>query len=158
MKTAFSVLGFISIMMATALGTEPKPIILFETDGIEVRFRTGDGFGVMLLNDGLREGKSIPRYILAIEKSRTVIDTTDLKVFRSVLGLIPKGAVVFSYSVCGLPTFGLDEDADRRFLKAFQELDLKTPPETRITCRCGVCLHKPGWPGNAVANNPEPQK
>ena len=135
---------------------EDEPLVLYRTGGTEVRFMAGDGFGVMLLNEGGGTGKSQPRFILVIEGSRTVVDTRDPEVFEAVLRRIPRGAVVHAYATCGLPTFGIDEAVQARYLKAFRELGLATPPETRITCICGDCVKKPGWPGNAVANQPAP--
>ncbi len=154
MKLATSVISIILLLVAAVFGDEPERIVLYKRDGIVVKLLRGDGYGYMFINDGVREGKSIPRYILAIEDSRTVIDTKDLKVFRAVLAALPKGIGISQYSTCGLPmAFGLNDEDSNRFIRTFQEFGIATPPETRITCKCGICSSKPGWPGNAVANN-----
>ena len=98
-----------------------------------------DDYAVMLINDGDSD-KPVPRYILAIRSSRTLIDTRDFKIFQTALTQIPKGKLVFIYDSCTVPrSYGLTDAQDAAFYKAIQDAGLRTPGEDgplRMTCYC----------------------
>lgn len=63
---------------------EPKSLVLYHFGEIPVEMRRGDAYGVMLINDGWEEDPS-PRYIRAIAKTRTVVDTKDIELSQTIL-------------------------------------------------------------------------
>ena len=96
----------------------------------------GDDYGVMLVNDGWEEDPS-PRYILAIAKTRTLIDTKDLELFKAMLKRIPKGSTLHSYDSCMVPrSYGLKKGDFDAYETAFKDLGLKISEDARTTCYC----------------------
>lgn len=121
---------------SSARAEELKPLILYQIGDVPVEMRDEDEYGVMLVNDGWEEDPS-PRYILAIAKTRTLIDTKDLDLFKAMLKRIPKGATLFRYGSCTVPRYwGLKEKDFEAYENAFKELDLKVSEDPRITCYC----------------------
>lgn len=114
-----------------------EPLVLYRiVDKVPVKLKTGDRYGVMLINDGDRE-KPSPRYILAIAASRTVIDTKDLAVFEAALAKIPKGSVIYTYDSCIVPrSWGLSAGQRASYEALFIKHGLKHGAEERITCYC----------------------
>lgn len=124
------------VLTALAYAKEPKPLILYRIGNVPVEMRAGDAYGVMLINDGWEEDPG-PRYILAIAKTRTVIDTKDLDLFKAVLKRIPKGSILFEYGSCTVPrSWGLKEEHLEAYNDTFKELGLVVSEEPRITCYC----------------------
>lgn len=124
------------ILLSAALAKEPKPLILYRIGDVPVEMLDGDEYGVMLVNDGGEEDPS-PRYILAIAKTRTVVDTKDLDLFRSLLGEVPKGTTIFSYGSCTMPrSWGLKDEHFEAYDSVFKELGLTLAEEQRTTCYC----------------------
>jgi hypothetical protein len=79
MKTTLAALATI-LFTSWATAKEQKPLIVYRIGDVPVAMREDDEYGVMLVNDGWEEDPS-PRYIVAIAKTRTVVDTKDLEVF-----------------------------------------------------------------------------
>lgn len=104
--------------------------------GAEVRLQ--DDYGAMLINTGSPD-KPIPRYILAIRGSRTLVDTRSIEMFRVGLSQIKKGSQVFIYDSCSVPRWaGLSDKQKNDFSDAIKEAGLIVPenqPE-RFTCYC----------------------
>ena len=135
MKTTFSTLVAI-LLTSWATAKEPMPLIVYRIGDVPVEMREGDEYGVMLVNDGWEEDPS-PRYVVAIAKTRTVVDTKDLELFKSIVKRIPKGSTIFEYGSCTVPrSWGLTEDHFNTYYKVFIELGLTLSDEPRTTCYC----------------------
>lgn len=131
-------LVILAIIALTSLANakEPKPLIIYRIGDVPVEMRESDEFGVMLINDGGEDAPS-PRYILAISSMRTVVDTKDFELFKTLLKRIPKGSTVFEYGSCTVPrSWGLTDKHFSNFEKAFKESGLAISQESRITCYC----------------------
>lgn len=131
-------LVILAIIALTSLANakEPKPLIIYRIGDVPVEMRESDEFGVMLINDGGEDAPS-PRYILAISSMRTVIDTKDFELFKTLLKRIPKGSTVFEYGSCTVPrSWGLTDKHFSIFEGAFTESGLAISKESRITCYC----------------------
>jgi len=129
------VFGFCAVFAAvTAAWGEPLRLYTMP-GGVEVLLE--DEFGAMLVNDGTEEA-GIPRYILAIRATQTLVDTRDLSVFRAALRTLPAGAQVFKYDSCTVPrSFGLSNEQVATFRESFALARLWfRDDETRITCYC----------------------
>ncbi len=99
-----------------------------------------DEYGVMLINDGSVE-EPIPRYILAIRSSRTLIDSRNLDEFKEGLSAIPAAEVVHEYTSCSLSrSFGLQEEHIDEFHALFEEFRLELSDQSRITCYCDAAV------------------
>ena len=114
-----------------------KPIILHRLLGtVPVELWEGDKVGVMLINDGDEKNPS-PRFIVALAATRTVLDTKDLDLFRSVLSRLPRGTSIIEYDSCTIPrSWGLTEQHYEAYCDVFDDLGLKFSEERRITCTC----------------------
>jgi hypothetical protein len=124
------------LLTSWATAKEPKPLIVYRIGDVPVEMREGDEYGVMLVNDGWEEDPS-PRYIVAIAKTRTVVDTKDLELFRSIVKRIPKGSTIFEYGSCTVPrSWGLTEDHFKTYNEVFSGLGLTVSDEPRTTCYC----------------------
>ncbi len=103
MKTSLACLLFILLSLSgPVFAKDLKAVVLFRIGAVPVELREGDKFAVMLVNDGGEDDPS-PRYILALAESRTVLDTKDLNLFKSILSKIPKGTTIFEYDSCTVP-------------------------------------------------------
>lgn len=126
----------IAAFASLADAKEPKPLILYRIGDVPVEMCQGDEFGVMLVNDGNEDAPS-PRYILAILSTRTVIDTKDSELFKTLLKRIPKGSTVFEYVSCTVPrSWGLTDEHLSIFESAFKDSGLIISEVPRITCYC----------------------
>lgn len=135
MKTTLVTLATI-LLTSWAIAKEPKPLIVYRIGDVPVEMREGDEYGVMLVNDGWEEYPS-PRYIVAIAKTRTVVNTKDLDLFKSVVKRIPKGSTIFEYGSCTVPrSLGLTEDHFNAYNEVFSKFGLTVSDEPRITCYC----------------------
>ncbi|MFK7850550.1 MAG: hypothetical protein AB8D78_06185 [Akkermansiaceae bacterium] len=127
--------------MTTALipllhAEKPKPLVLYRIGDVPVEMREGDTYGVMLVNEGGKKHPS-PRYILAMAKTRTLVDTKDIEVFRAMVKRLPKGATVFEYDSCTVPrSWGLKDEQYIAYNKALKDAGLEISEETRRTCYC----------------------
>jgi hypothetical protein len=135
MKTTIATL--ITILLTSwAIAKEPKPLIVYRIGDVPVEMREGDEYGVMLVNDGGEENSS-PRYIVAIAKTRTVVDTKDLELFKAIMERIPKGSTIFEYGSCTVPrSWGLTENHFKTYNEIFSGLGLTLSDEPRTTCYC----------------------
>lgn len=110
--------------------------MFFRVGEVPVELHEGDKYAVMLVNDGGEDSPS-PRYILALAESRTVLDTKDLNLFKSVLSKIPKGTTIFEYDSCTVPrSWGLKAAQFDAYTAIFKDLGLKVSEDRRITCYC----------------------
>lgn len=124
------------LLIPALLGAGDKPLALFTImPGADVVLQ--DEYGVMLVNDG-NENKPVPRYILAIRKSCTLVDTRDIEVFRAALGKVPKGTKMNQYDSCTVPrSWGLSDAEIKAFERAITRTGLSVSNEDRrITCYC----------------------
>lgn len=113
-----------------------NPLVLYRIGNIPIEMHKKDAYGVMLINDGWEEDPS-PRYILAIAKTRTVIDTRNLDIFKTMLKRIPKGSTIFEYGSCTVPrSWGLKTEHFKAYNNTFKELGLIISEQRRITCYC----------------------
>lgn len=96
-----------------------------------------DRYGVLLVNDG-DEKTPVPRYILGIQSSRTILDTRDRSEFARALQGIRKGSRVIRYDSCTVPrSYGLTGKQLADFEKMIRDADLIMPRNVaRITCYC----------------------
>ena len=125
-----------SVLICSANAKEPKPLILYRIGDVPVEMREGDKYGVMLVNDGGEDDPS-PRYIVAIARTRTVVDTKDVELFKAIVKRIPKGSRIFEYGSCTVPrSWGLKEEHFSAYKGVFPELGLVVSEEPRITCYC----------------------
>lgn len=102
MKTLAAALAAILLPIWTNAEELDLPVLYHIEGVVPVEMQAGDEYGVMLVNDGGEEDPS-PRYIIAIAKTRTVVDTKDLDLFRAVLKRISEGATIFRYDSCTVP-------------------------------------------------------
>lgn len=137
MKTSLTCLLLILLSLCGLVFAKgQKAVVLFRIGEVPVELREGDKFAVMLVNDGGEEDP-IPRYILALAESRTVLDTKDLSLFKSVLSKIPKGTTIFEYDSCSVPrSWGLEEAQIEAYTAVFKDLELTVSEDPRITCYC----------------------
>ena len=95
-----------------------------------------DNVGVMLINTGWEENPS-PKYIIAVSKGRTLIETTDAKVAGQALTLIPKGTKIRWYDSCSVPrSYGLQDSVRKDFLAALRKAGFTLHQDDNITCYC----------------------
>lgn len=128
---------------ASVAADPSEPLVIYWIGRVPVELAGGDPVAVMLINAGSEE-KPIPRYIVALAKGRTVVDTRELDLFRSVLERIPTGTEVFRYDSCTVPrSWGLLEEHFAAYEAVFKELDIKLSAETRITCYCILDTDRP---------------
>ncbi len=127
-----------------SVATEPpEPLVLYRIGQVPIELAGGDPVAVMLINAGGEE-EPIPRYIVALAESRTVVDTRDLDLFRSVLQGIPTGTEVFRYDSCTVSrSWGLLEEQFAAYEAVFIQLDIRLSAETRITCYCTLDTNRP---------------
>ncbi|MBN2704439.1 MAG: hypothetical protein JXR23_09540 [Pontiellaceae bacterium] len=128
----------IALMLSSRLCADTSDeLIIYRLAGdVPVKLMYDDQFAVMLVNDG-NEQVPIPRYILAIKNSRTVIDTTDIGLFKMVLSTIPKGSVIFEYDKCTVTgSWGLTAKQYQLYYDLFEDAGLSLDEERRITCNC----------------------
>jgi hypothetical protein len=137
MKTSLASLMLILLSLSgPVFAMDSKPVVLFRIGDVPVELREGDKFAVMLVNDGGEDDPS-PRYILALAESRTVLDTKDRSLFKSVLSKTPKGTTIFEYDSCTVPrSWGLKKSQIEAYKALFKELGLKVSEDPRITCYC----------------------
>ena len=136
MRAMLVVLVALVALGASARGKELEPLVFYRIGEVPVEMRKGDDYVVMLVNDGWEEDPS-PRYILAIAKTRTLIDTKDLELFKAMLKRIPKGSTLFAYGSCTVPrSWGLKKSDFEAYTSAFKELGLKISDDFRTTCYC----------------------
>ncbi len=136
MKTLLTLTAITTILILSAIAKEAKPLILYRIGDVPVEMHEGDDYAVMLINDGGEEDPS-PRYILAIAKTRTVIDTKDLELFTSLLKRIPKESTLYEYGSCTVPrSWSLTEAHLEAYNNTFKDLGLKISEDPRTTCYC----------------------
>jgi len=136
MRTLLTLLPIVAMLISSANAEAPDPLVLYRIGDVPVKMQNGDKFGVMLVNDGGEEDPS-PRYIVAIAETRTVVDTKDIEVFKSIVKRIAKGSTVFEYGSCTVPrSWGLKEEHFKAYDDVFKELGLQVSEEPRITCYC----------------------
>ena len=113
--------------------------------GADVRLQ--DDYGVMLINEG-GEKDPTPRYILAIRKTRTLVDTRDLAVFRLGLATLAKGSTIYQYDSCTVPrSYGLTQAQHDAFYGAIKKAGLKLGEDKeldRLICYCKA-LEQAKW-------------
>lgn len=123
-------------LVASAFANSEKPLVLYNFNEVSIEMYADDTYGVLLVNDHFGEGAS-PRYILAISKTRTVLDTKDFALFKSVIKQLPKKVTVYEYSSCSVPrSWGLKSDQLDKFYELFEELGLTLSVKPRVTCYC----------------------
>ena len=137
MKTSLTCLLLILLSLsATVFAKNQKAVVLFRIGEVPLELREGDKYAVMLVNDGDENAPS-PRFILALAESRTVLDTKDINLFKSVLSKIPKGNTIYEYDSCTVRrSYGLTAAQIGAYTAIFKELGLKVSEEPRITCYC----------------------
>lgn len=137
MKKILTLAAVVIFVMSSALTKDPGPLVLYWIGTVPVEMRDGDEYGVMLVNDGGGEENPTPRYIFAVATSRTVVETNDLDLFRTLVGRVPKGTTIFSYGSCSMPrSWGLKEEHFEAFDNVFKDLGLILSGDQRITCYC----------------------
>ena len=125
-----------SIEKSRMISTRPPPLKLYSIiEGVDVLLK--DEVGAMLINDGTQE-HPIPRYIVAINGSRTVVDTRDLEIFRQALHSLPHKAEAFFYDSCTMPrSYGLTGPQEKEFNRSFELAGIALRKDIRrITCYC----------------------
>ncbi len=115
---------------------EAKPLIIYRMGEVPIEMREGDAFGIMLVNDGSEEDP-VPRYIIAVAKTRIVIDTKNFELFKAMIKPLPKGTIMFEYGSCSVPrSWGLKEEHVKAYYTMFKELGLVISEKPRTTCYC----------------------
>jgi hypothetical protein len=95
-----------------------------------------DAYGVVLYNDG-SEAKPQARYIFASQRTREIVNTDDLTVFKQALAKVPRGTKVGCYDTCTMPrSYGLPQQIISRFYQALTKAGLTLEEETRRVCYC----------------------
>lgn len=122
---------------SNAFAQEPDNRIRMYTLSPRVDIVLRDPYGVLLVNDGDEKNPS-PRYILAIRKSRKVVDTTDRDVFIQALQEIPKDSRLIRHDSCTVPrSYGLTRKQKSDFERMIRNAGLGMPQsKMRITCYC----------------------
>jgi predicted peroxiredoxin len=123
------------LAIATAAQAADKPLKMFTiVPGADIVLK--DDCGLLLVNDG-DEKNPIPRYILAVKQSGTVVDTKNSKDFMKALQAIPKGTKVFAYSSCTVPrSYGLTDKQIEEYYLMIKKAGLQIQDDPRITCYC----------------------
>jgi len=137
-KRAAVIFVLLVAFAATGTAKESTPIVLYRIMGKipAVEMLEGDKVGIMLINDGDKKEPS-PRFVLAIASSRTVIDTKDLELFKSVLSRLPKGTELIEYDTCTVHrSWGLKGEHYDAYYKVFEDLGLQVSEDTRTICTC----------------------
>jgi len=138
-KFVTSILILSLCCVSTLLGIEEDPIVLYRMGGDEYALSDGDEVGVTLINDDWDKSSS-PRYIIAIRKSRSVIDTKDLNLFKSILKTLRNDVVVYEYGTCLVPQwYGINEKDMKAYHDAFKEVGVKVAETPRMWCYCKTC-------------------
>ncbi len=143
-----------------SIANKQAPLTLYTiVDGADVALK--DPLGTMLINDGTEE-HPIPRYILGIKSSRTLIDTKDLGTFRSALRALQEPQEVFLYDSCTMPrSWGLTEAQKNGFRESFALSGHTLRDEVkRTTCYCSRMTATSEEPSKkqTIASTPQPQK
>lgn len=124
---------FAAFIMTLEGFADEKPLLLYRSGNLRVEMRAKDEYAVMLVNDG-GEFKASPRYILAIEKSRTVLDTKDYELFKLALSSLPEGTKVYEYGSAGVPrSWGLKKRNFNEWKMAFLKNRIIISEDKRVT-------------------------
>jgi hypothetical protein len=95
-----------------------------------------DEYGVILANNGEVESPT-PRYILACNSTKRIVDTNDFKVFLTEVNQIPRNSTIGRYDTCSIPrAYGLSNDVCHGFVKALTDRGLIIETECRGVCYC----------------------
>ncbi len=95
-----------------------------------------DEYGVILANSGEEEAPT-PRYILACNSTKVIVDTNDFNVFLAAVNKIPRNSTIGRYDKCSSPwAYGLSKDVCDRFEKALTDRGLIIETESRGACCC----------------------
>jgi hypothetical protein len=141
------IIALIFSLTLAPLCADEMPLRIFTiVPGADVLLK--DDFGVMLINDG-NEDAPVPRYIFAIRKSRTLLDTRDVDLFRTALKQVPKGTKLVMYDSCTVPrSWGLRQSDRDLFQKTITKAGLSFSEEEKIAvCYCdAIKKHHPETP------------
>lgn len=143
-----------------SIANKLPPLTLYTiVDGADVALE--DPRGTMLINDGTEE-HPIPRYIIGIKSSRTLIDTRDLSTFRSALQTLQEPQDVFLYDSCTMPrSWGLTDAQKNEFRESFALSGHTLRDEVkRTTCYCSRMTATTEEPSNkqTIDSAPQPPK
>ena len=95
-----------------------------------------DEYGVVLANEGGEEAPT-PRYILAQQRTKEIMNTTDFAVFEAALSKVPRGSTVGRYDTCSVPrAWGLPDAVVEQFKSALRNQNLSVVTEDRSVCYC----------------------
>ena len=111
-----------------------EPFVIFRIGEVPVKLR--DDYGVMLINAG-NETRPSPRFLIAMNRGRTLMETADLAIAAQALKLIPKGSSIRWYDSCSVPrSWGLPDNLREDLEAAIKRAGLKLLEDPDITCYC----------------------